>query len=431
MTVLKQFATSPGNIVIAGAGIAGSAAAIELLARGFRVKLLARPERSAQPVVEALGEHTVRLLAEIGCVSVLKQAAAVATRGFENGWQDAAKPTFIDGIRVHVERHTLAEAMRDEAVRRGARLELIERLEIRPTSALEAGGCTWWAALDATGRSARWSRPVQRAGRATATLYTGPGSADARPGRIVRIDERSWAYRIDHPTISTIGVIGESAQSGRLPGRVVELLDVKAPDRFTTIGHRTAYVQWTREPFQGRLLAIGDAAFACAPLAGQGVRFSLASALAAAATFRCLREGADAALAADYYRGFVHDARRRHMDMLERLRGGTFIEQPLFSLDRLHVRVTARVCMTTLLHQGNLVRSAAFRMVDGGCVRWIGSFDLLQLAELARICLPATDLAARLVLSGLNPQQADSLIRWCLQHRILAPIRPASSIPMR
>lgn len=424
-------AISAGCVVIAGAGIAGSAAALELLAKGFRVKLLARPECSAQPVIEALGEHTVRLLAEIGCATVLKEAEAVATRGFENGWQDAAKPAFIDGMRVHVERHALAEAMRDEAVRRGARLELVERLEIEPTSLLGEGDGTWRAALDATGRSACWSRPVQRAGRATATLYSGPGSDDARPGRIVRLDERSWAYRIDHPTISTIGVIGESAQSEMLPARVAELLDVEVPIRFTRVQCRTAHAQWTREPFQRRLLAVGDAAFACEPLAGNGVRFSLASASSAGATLRCLRDGADAALAADYYRGFVRSARRRHMNMLERLRGAAAVDQRLSNLDSLQVRLAARVCMTTLLHRGNLVRTAAFRMADGGRVRWVGTFDLLQLAELARICLPATDLVARLVQCGLYPQQADTMVRWCLQHRILTSIRPTSSISTR
>lgn len=418
--MLTRRATSTGCVVIAGAGIAGSAAAIVLLAKGFRVRLLARPERSAPPVVEALGEHPVRLLAELGCTAALKEAAPVAVRGFLNGWQNAAKPAFVDGLRVHVERHALAQAMREEAVRRGAELELIERLEINPMSVLGKCSDSWQAAVDATGRSARWSRPVQRAGRATATIYVGPGSSDARPGRIVRLDERSWAYRIDHPTISTIGIVSESAHSETLPAHVAELLDVETPIRFTAVAYRTAHAQWAREPFQGRLLAVGDAAFACEPLAGQGVRFSLASALAAAATLHCWNGGSDAALAADHYRGFVLGARRRHIDMLERLRGATVVDQPLFSLDRLRVRVAARVRMTTLLHRGCLVRSAAFLMPDGGCVRWIGKFDLMQMAELARRCLPATELVARLVDCGLHPQQADALVRWCLQHCILS-----------
>ena len=79
------------EVVIAGAGVAGSALALALLARGFGVTLRARPARVAQPAVEALPEHAVRLLAELGGAEALARAEPAVVRGFASHW-DRARP---------------------------------------------------------------------------------------------------------------------------------------------------------------------------------------------------------------------------------------------------------------------------------------------------------------------------------------------------
>jgi hypothetical protein len=322
-----------------------------------------------------------------------------------------------------VERAALADAIRDEALRLGARLVSVSRLPNEPQPILRENGKVWRAAVDATGRSARWSRPVQVASRATATLYSGPGRPDARPGKIARLEQGGWAYRIEHPKVSTVGVVTTSARKGKLHPDLAHLLGMDSPTTFVAVAHRTAQAQWAKEPVQGRILAVGDAAFACEPLAGQGVRFALSSALAAASTLSGLYDGgANASNAADYYRNFVAGARSRHLQMLSHLRGGTSTGQlsPAFPGDT-PVRFVATVCAATIHRDGLLVRGAAVQMADGGLVRWLGTYDLLELKELAGSALPITDILHRLVRANVSHAAAEMLVRWCLRQGILAP----------
>ena len=85
------------------------------------------------------------------------------------------------------------------------------------------------------------------------------------------------------------------------------------------LGRRPAFPQWCENPIQGRRIAVGDAAFSCDPLAGQGIRFALASAFAAASVIQYWKENSNRGAANRFYRDFVGQARVRHLEFLAKL----------------------------------------------------------------------------------------------------------------
>ena len=76
----------------------------------------------------------------------------------------------------------------------------------------------------------------------------------------------------------------------------------------------------------------------------------------------------------------------------------------------------------------------AIVLSDGGLVRWLGNFDLLALRNICAIPLRSEVLMARLFALGLGAQEAALLLRWAVQHGVLAETeaeretRPASPI---
>jgi 2-polyprenyl-6-methoxyphenol hydroxylase-like FAD-dependent oxidoreductase len=85
------------------------------------------------------------------------------------------------------------------------------------------------------------------------------------------------------------------------------------------LGRRSAFPQWCENPTEGPRIAVGDAAFAYDPLAGQGIRFALASAFAAASVIQCWKENGDRGTANCFYGDFVRQARARHLEFLAKL----------------------------------------------------------------------------------------------------------------
>lgn len=250
------------------------------------------------------------------------------------GEQDPAHPDVgaaLDAYRHHVDRAQLARECLRAARRRGAAalpVATIGRPVNLPRGEVEVRAGEAYlravAAVDATGRTARWSRPVARSGSEGATVYTGPGRARARPGRVARVRE-GWAYRLEHPQATTVGVVrrrgtGAAALDGTLAGD----LGIDDPECFVRVGMCPAAVQWSRQPVAPGRLAVGDAALALNPVAGQGVRFVVLSALAAA-VLRSWKDGSwrdgAAALASDYYRCFVDGVRSRHLAKLAVIAG--------------------------------------------------------------------------------------------------------------
>jgi 2-polyprenyl-6-methoxyphenol hydroxylase-like FAD-dependent oxidoreductase len=439
-------------VIIAGAGVAGAALAGLLRDRGFGVIVLARcPSRRGAgtgtgPVIEALPEATTRLFAEVGLAGALASAGAVVVEGFDNSYKAGASRR-LGGRWVHVDRIELARLCLTVARRRGVTMLPSAGLSTPVTKGdgveldVAIGGqqarLRAFAAVDATGRAARWSRPISRAGTQTATLYRGPGSGEARPGRVVRTQD-GWAYRLDHPEATTIGVVtGERAHATRgvLDPRVAARLGITNPDCYVPMVTRPAAIQWTDQPVAQARLAIGDAALAYSPLAGQGLRFAVASALSAAAVLTSWREATQGrVLAANYYRAFVASARTRHLTKLATLDG----EVPTDSntSQALHVdrrlRFIAPVKHTAMNAQGRIVAGAAVMCADGGLARWINGLDLLHLRDALAGDRTVGEATAALTATGLSPAAAVTILAWALRCGLIKDVttdvmRPADN----
>src|SRR5437899_5503017 len=161
---MAQSADTDFDVLIAGAGIAAAAAAIRLCALGLRPLILAT-RNEILPGAEAIPELALPLFAELGLDHILREARGVMVEGFENHW-NADDPMLRGGRWMHVERSLLAKGAIREAVKRGAVLRLCRSLpklcSRRHSVGVTHEGVRFGAAIDATGRSAVWSRPIHR-----------------------------------------------------------------------------------------------------------------------------------------------------------------------------------------------------------------------------------------------------------------------------
>ena len=431
------------DVVIAGTGIAGAVAACELRRRGFAVWMLEPARTYGARGIEALPAATVAAFHDLGLGACLVRAAAVAVRGFENAWEGVSQPRVLDGIWHHVERHALARALRDAALERGAHVLRVERLP--PLVPGDGGGPFRWEvaglppvsrfSVDATGRAARWSRPVIRGGDQIATLFRGPGAPRPRRGRIVRTTA-GWAYALFHPAATTVGVVTTApriAPRGTLSTEVADALELASPEAFQLERRCAAYPQWAASPSstlpaRGRF-AVGDAALAYEPIAGQGVRFALASAVAAAACCATQRDvgGAgtgDFQAAAQYFEEFVGSARRRHLAQLDAREGDASDTPAPVVAEDVALRFAAEIAPTGLRQDSQIVAGVGIRLTNGELVRWLGRFDLLDLHELAGEPRAARELHVMLQERGVPRTHAEALVQWCVRHGVLSPIGP-------
>jgi flavin-dependent dehydrogenase len=421
------------DVVIAGSGVAAAAAASRLLDAGHR-PLLLRGGRVPARGAEILPPDARPQIDALGWREVLGAAGALAVEGFENHWE-LGSPGVKPGVFLHVDRRALADAALAHVVGRGAvvvdcrRLPPIQAVGGGVEAVVEGTQRRFIAALDATGRAAAWSRPVQREGRLVADLFAGPPGTTPLRGRVVETQGGGWAYRVGLEDSTTIGVVAPAADARRKLN-----LDVRrrlgVPDGAVAfLARRSAFPQWSAEPALGRRLAVGDAGFASDPIAGQGIRFAMASALAAAAVVNTLTTGDpdQAELAIGYYRDFVTAARDRHLRFLSQLYAFTEPPLPLALPAMLQFRASTRT--TGLNVDGVIVPGVAVALPDGGSVRWLGGFDLLILRQLARDPVSPDGLCHMLQGHGLTGSETESLLQWCLARGILgaASMLPSSS----
>ncbi len=424
--------TGAENVVIAGAGVAASIAASELRRHGFDVWMIQRPAARSEERIEALSSSALAAFSGLGLVGALVRAGAVMGSGFENAWEGRDRLRYIDSPWVYVERSALTRALHDEATRRGARTVRVGRLPPLTPEVDPGRGFEWahpdlphrsMAAIDATGRSARWIGNVERKEVKVASLYRGPGTLIMRAGRVIRTPT-GWAYALFHPAQTTVGVI--DTHNVRRAGRwlstcVAEALDLTNPDTFAFVRRCAANAQWTTTPIQGQLLAVGDSAFACEPIAGHGLRFAVASAAAAVSVLATQRNQGPLDVTQRYYLNLAHGARTRHLAELDALNGGTPSPPaaPIGACDSLVF--SGKVVATGVRRGDGIVEEECLRLPDGGLVRWLGEFDLMALQTIAAVPRASSALVATLRERGLKGSDVESLLRWCVDRRVLRP----------
>lgn len=385
------------DVVIAGGGPAAAATAVRLRALGFAVRLLVRPLALANGL-EAVPAPVHGLLSVLGEPDLLAEAGGVEVTG----------PT-LD--MVHVDRAALARTFLDRAVRRGAVVEVVPRLP--PATGLAPPAV---ATVDATGRSAAWSRPVLVEGHDVAWQFEGPPTAD-RALRVVH-GEGWWAYRLgDRSTTWAAVVRTDGVATSEVLGRLG--LD---PAEMVFRGRRPARVQRATDPVVGRRIAVGDAALAHDPIAGGGIRFALASAVAAATTIATWADDPGRTdLASGYYTELVIGEHCRHLGFRHIIHAGSEPPAPAGrGADPTVVRFTGGIVETGLVVNGAVWPGGAVRLPDGTLSRWLGSFDLLVLARLAAEPVPRLVLLARLQEGGIEPAAARAALSWATRHGVLA-----------
>lgn len=391
--------SSSAEVVIAGGGVAAAACAVRLGRLGLGVRLLVRPGAGVAGI-EALPQRALDLL------EILDEPGLVAEAGGVTVARSGPGPPL-----VHVDRQALARAFLGRAQARGATLEEVRRLP--PASAVAS---TAVAVVDATGRAAAWSRPLLTDGHDVAWQFEGPPQADLAL-RVVH-GARWWAYRLGTLSTTWAGVV--VAGPGEHTVEALRQLGLD-PDEMQPRGRRAARVQRAVRPVAGRRIAVGDAALAHDPIAGGGIRFALASAVAAAtAVATWVDDPGRLDLAAAYYEELVTGEHARHLDARRAIHssGGEAVlieAEPVPDV----VRFATATVEAPLAVDGVVGMGPAVRMPDGTTVRWLGSFDLLVLARLSADPLPRLVLLARLQEEGLDITAARAVVTWATRHGVL------------
>jgi flavin-dependent dehydrogenase len=396
-------------------------------------------------MAEAIAPSALRLFDALDLRSVVENIALVAKRR-ENFWS-SDEPIIRAERLVHVDRIQLANAMIEVAIKRGARVISCGRLPTLRAGGrrviVEMGAERWecQAAVDATGRSAVWSRPIERIRHLVAEIFSGAPMSSSAHLKLARLSV-GWAYRIGLSNYTTIGVLSpRHSRSRKLADSVRSGLDI-SEGRFRYVGSRSAFVQWSRRPVGAMTLAVGDAAFAHDPIGGQGIRFALGSALAASSVIRTWRDSpGDVALASTFYQEFVATERARHLSFLRDLYCDRLNSMPA-AMDSLpssytysRSRDTAydvaenqlpeKVCLTApftlgALHiDGTIKRGEVLKLPEGTPLRWLGGFDLLKLRNLLSVPRSVADLVNSLSREGLSRNESLSLNRWCLRRAVM------------
>jgi hypothetical protein len=412
--------SSNSGVIIAGTGIAAAAMALRLLHFKIPATLISL-DRLPSSGIESIPEGAFPLVAELGLEPVLAEAGGELIETFENGWAQNP-PVARQGKWLHVQRTLLAETIMREAVRRGAQVLSMRRL---PDPGAFEG--QYLAAIDGTGRSAAWSRPVGRHGNQVADLYEVPNIPNS-PARIVKLAS-GWGYRLGAGATATVGLMSPLARESQRTDTAAASLGIDA-GAARYLGRRPAFPQWCDKPVDGRRIALGDAAFAFDPIAGMGIRFALASAFAVTPLVRAWSDNspdADVHMAVRFYERFVSQARVRHLDFLALSpaqpppqRPISFPHTVIFNAPR--TRAELNMGSRVVVDEAISVPGAPGS--EQAIVRWVGGVDLLRVEELARTAVPTRVLIHQLASGTFGHRRVASVVGWCLRTKVLRPIGP-------
>lgn len=281
----------------------------------------------------------------------------------------------------------------------------------------QPAGTTCDAFVDATGRTAAWSGPVRRYGREIADIYEVSLAHSATQRNLVATDW-FWAYYLSATSTASAVVITRHGRNTPTAAKLAfEKLNIN-PKGVRFVGRRFCSPQWAEKVIDGNRVSVGDAAFAYYPLAGMGVRFAAATAMAAAALLQTRWECPEfAGIADEYYVDLCEAARTAH---LVNLAGSSGIRRtpgtgPLV--------FTAREIQMGVLRGDLIVPEKGYLLPDGSRVRWVGGLDLTYLRQISSVPISKAELAERLVSVLGSRSNVNGLIDWCIGRHVLASSR--------
>jgi flavin-dependent dehydrogenase len=440
LRIVARWHTVNREVAIAGVGVAGCATAFALLQHGLHPVLLNRQATALTTLggIEAIPPRATPFVERLGWDKVLLDAGAAYVEGFENGLNEGS-PIVHGGCYWHVDRARLASIALRAALDAGA--ELIEVDEQLPEPQLDAadrvrvGSREFGAAVDATGRSTAWIGDRIRFGRESADVYTAPmvdqHSTEHRRGAIARVPG-GWAYCIGLDSEKTIGVVHSAPHptpAQPISGEAILGTDLAkrwsvAGVVLTRIARRPAFVQRAVHPvIADRLFAVGDAAFASNPISGQGILFSLASALAVSAAINSTQQKRDPKAAVEYYQEFVSANVRSHIrfsnDVLSSdLPAASSADSVTLHMDR-EVICRLPTVQHTIRTADGLSTGPVLELSSGELVRWYGVIDLVVLAASSRTPVLLQDLERYLCRCGWHPHTVRKALAWCLRNGVL------------
>lgn len=290
------------EVLVLGAGPAGSAVARRLASSGVRVVLVGAAQRSG---LEGISDRSLALLAEEGIeVGDGLLSGPVSRRGRWGGREVAGREWLAERVR-------LAEALRERAVRAGVEARRTTVTGMRREKAAwrvstRDGDLTAPVLVEARGRRGRARRgpPLLAFGQRYRRRRDGAGGTRIEPADFgwcwwVEREDELWVQIVARP--GRIHPAGWAAAAARQIPELARALNGAIPE-----GKPSACAAHTRLGLDGRTAMpepglrpwrVGDAAVALDPLSGQGIYQSLKSARLAANAILSVMNGGDAALA--------------------------------------------------------------------------------------------------------------------------------------
>jgi flavin-dependent dehydrogenase len=302
--------TDRADMLVAGGGPAGCAAALGLTRAGFEVVLVTTPRRPA--VTEGLSARVVRFLEQKGFERT--RAALGPSVRREASWNGTTASANVEWV---VERAAFDRALLEDVAAAGIRVMVASLRGLRcvdGTWQAQAGAhaCRAGFLVEARGRRAPGRRRHGPSAVALAQTWSGlaPGACTA----IAPFEGGFAWFATEGRGYGSLQLV--VAPPGRASHEPAGLLAaVPAHDWLgggspcSPVSVRHAGTSRAQAPLEPARIRIGDAALALDPLSGHGVFEALASATAAVPVVTTLlRRPADALLAQDFYEERVEQA---------------------------------------------------------------------------------------------------------------------------
>jgi flavin-dependent dehydrogenase len=324
------------DVVVVGAGPAGSASALALLRGGARVAIIEKGARLEDRMGESLRGIAREALRELGVGEAIRQLDAPPSHLHRASWggtlevrSSTATPY---GPDLHLDRARFDALLLEAALARGAvlfRPAAVRRcfvaggaLRLSVGAGQETVEIAARRVIDATGRSAGLARRLGARRRSTDRLIgvaRGFAGGSCEPFTLVEAADEGWWYSAPRPGRHLVALFltdGDSAAREARGDEVWARCLASAPltrarlDRAGTGGPARAYLagpavlDWDPgQPF----LPVGDAALSFDPIAADGLCFALRSGLEAAEVLLGRRGSARA------YRDGVHHIFAQHL----------------------------------------------------------------------------------------------------------------------